>query len=610
MSEQTQAYIAQLLAELQNRFSESPDRVPMMVLEDPRDSDCWIQFSPNALDVRYPFEENPESILHELAVPVPSSLELPEWTPNGHLAFNYDGSLVDDAARFIAAYADAVFERSPIGWTLEEDFFDDDPEKVSKPPEDEIIAEIARSSAADLLQPESPAEDEAPTAAPPKKQRTRLQRVVRRALMIGVLLYGGLFLLKGPGTFFSFYTPGQPDTRILAGEHCYLRHAEPPGLRRMKAAATAQSRDTVPLPEGSVVSPMARRNEWLQVETQDGLRGFIAPLGAKSTFAGIVGRLPRIDPDFFICTTYENMRAETLGKKLEDVEKRYGPASSILPNGRGKEAYFLHIDSTRKGERFKGMFLVLDANSTVVDIQPDAQVKYPRLAKLPLVSLLRNFEFFGVHYRPFYQGTHWLAQGLDALARKAKGSHWSLRFLVRLVQIAIGLLILLLVFLIPCLLAYPFILVILNAPRISNGLAILLIMAINAFCFYLFFLYREVPDGSWVPLAFLFIVFSFSTGLVIHTINYNRCPCCHLMGTAVGQGSTLVGETENISVSTYDVYKGRRESETEKIEMYERRRREKTETFDNFEDHRQCANCGYRWDVSREVKTSETTRET
>jgi hypothetical protein len=609
MSEQTQAYIAQLLAELQDRFSESPDRVPMMVLEDPRDSDCWIQFSPNALDVRYPFEDYPESILHELAVPVPSSLELPEWTPNGHLAFNYDSSLVDDAARFIAAYADAVFERSPIDWTLEEDFFDDDTEQTSETPEDEIIAEIARSSAAELLQTEPPAEDEALPAAPPKKERTRFQRVVCRSLIIGVLLYGGLFLLKGPGTFFSFYTPGQPENRIVAGEHCYLRHADPPGLRRMKAASTAQSRDAIPLPEGSAVSPMARRNEWVQVETEDGLRGFIAPLGAKSTFAGIAERLPRIDPRFFICTTYEHMRAETLGKKLEDVEKRYGPASSILPNGRGKEAYFQQIDSTRNNERFKGMFLVLDADRTVVDIQPDAQVTYPLLAKLPLVSLLRNVEFFGVHYRPFYQGTHWLAQGLDTLAQKAKGSHWSIRFLLRLVQMAIGLLILLLVFLIPCLLAYPFILVILNSPRISNGLAILLIMAINAFSFYLFFIYREVPDGSWVPLAFLFIVFSFSTGFVIHTINYNRCPCCHLMGTAVGKGSTFVGETENISVGTYDVYKGQRETDTKIIKRYERRRRERTETFDNFEDHRQCANCGCRWDVSRKVKTSESTRD-
>lgn len=608
MNEQTKAYIEELLNRLQESFSQDETRIPMMVLEDPEDSDCWIQFSSNTLDVRYPFQEEPESRLQALNIPIPSSLEAPEWASDDHLAFHYDGSQTDEAACFLAAYADAVFERSPVGWTLEEDSFDNEQEEDSQSPDDEFIAKAARSMVDDLLQPEPSSGNEPPVQAR-KKERTPFQHAVRFSLIVGAVLYGGIFFLKGPGAFFSFYKSGRPENRISVGDHCYLRHCSFSELRRLKAESSAQSRDGFLLPEGSFVSPTACCADWIQVETPDGRRGFIPPLGPNSQFAEIIRHLPRINPKFVFCTTYKRMRTETIGKKLRNVEKRYGPASSVLPNGGTREAYFQHIDSTRDGKRYKGMFLTLDASDTIVDIQPDAMVNYPLLAKLPLVKFFREREFFGLHYHSFYQRANWLVSGVNMLSEKVRKAHWSIRFIVGVISALIGLLFYAVLFSVPHLLVYPFSSVILHSPRIENGLAELLIVILNAFSFYLFSIYREVPDGGWLPLIFLFIVFVSWVKAIDHDITYHRCPNCHLMNTALDKGSTFLGETEAVSVGTYDVYKGTRETDTEIIKKYERHRREKTETFDNFDDHRQCSNCGYRWDVSREVKTSESTRE-
>lgn len=327
----------------------------------------------------------------------------------------------------------------------------------------------------------------------------------------------------------------------------------------------------------------AEERKWFRVKTEAGEKGFLHIQGALPDFAV---ELPEYDHR---ATTYwreDRLRAAVVGRTVDEVEARFGAPLAMQVKGGAGFLYYHRLHFARDGDELSKIRMPVGGGK-VTDLEAQYRVS-SIVEELPLAHTIRGLEIGMALQRmdtlPFMdtsdvEGWRWWAQS-------------ALKWLV--------------VFLILVLPHFP-------AKWATTGLGyvrplpnLVVTLAGVGLClsaFYVYFVFwslhglHEEQFFLALPLA---VVASFSLKIITGRIAYHRCPDCHAMFSATDEGTDLVGKTHVTINKSKDVYRGKRETSTEIIHQYERQHWKERETELRYDDHRQCAECGYRWDVRHE----------
>ncbi|NOX90637.1 MAG: hypothetical protein GXO77_16665 [Calditrichaeota bacterium] len=319
----------------------------------------------------------------------------------------------------------------------------------------------------------------------------------------------------------------------------------------------------------------------------------------------IFNNIPHINQTYYYHTTPNTLRRQMIGKPLTEIEKRYGTATSVIKANGKNQAFFRHLIVVDGKKHYKGLLVKLDGNNVAKDMEYTGKAGTRFYDHFPLVKEMWKFEPNRISNASFYRTTENKInfQWWDDF----KNMNWFTKIIGWIVFIIILLLGIFLLFSIPRLLVSPAMQLFTFTRFFGNGMVKFISFLIYLSAAYLFFVYMILFLDQWVlPAIASVIVFGFWWKQHLSNISYNRCPSCRTMYSALNEGETYTGRSKNVTWGSYDVYKGKTETESTITHNYERRSKKTTEIIDHYLDHRMCARCGSRWDVDREEKESYT----
>jgi hypothetical protein len=321
----------------------------------------------------------------------------------------------------------------------------------------------------------------------------------------------------------------------------------------------------------------------------------------------IYNNIPEINQLYNYHTNISMIQKNMIGKSLSEIESQYGTASSVLKVNGKHQAYFRYLIVVDQKKHHEGILVNLDDNDVAKNIEytDEGQTRY--FDHFPLVNTMRNLEIDKKTGFEFYKNEgiqfQWWENFMDM--------NWFTMIIGWIVKIIILLIVIFLIFSIPRLFVSPIMQLFAFTRFFGNGMVKLINSLIYLAATYLFFVLMIIIMDQWlIPAIGSVLVFVLWWKRHISNISYNRCPYCHTMYSALDEGSTYKGQTENVTWGTYDVYKGSSThySGDTKITTsnYDRRDKKTTEIIDHYLDHRMCARCSYQWDVDRDEKEKYT----
>ena len=265
-----------------------------------------------------------------------------------------------------------------------------------------------------------------------------------------------------------------------------------------------------------------------------------------------------------------------------------GQPSAIMKNIGQTTYYYPQIEVYHEGLRYKWVNFTAK-NSIVVSSELIGEGSTSFIDKLPLyLSIKKNNKLNFLDKLPDIK-----------LFENVRQHHWIVRVLIRIFQFIL----ILVFFSIARIIAFQLMRLLALIRPLSNGLVLTFSYLINLVLNYIYFIYliSHVITEDYIFTAVV-MLFMLVVGhrRIRNRILYYRCPNCHLMWTALDQGSDVVGKkhiTENKSetrlTGDYTSSSGQRVKEYTRYHWKERK------TEKQIRDHRQCNNCGYNWDVER-----------
>ncbi len=336
-------------------------------------------------------------------------------------------------------------------------------------------------------------------------------------------------------------------------------------------------------------------DRYLKIKFEDGRTLW----GLENDFTlPIMHSLPEIEQLFAHVTNQEKVKSNFMGQPLSEFEQQYGSALSII----NKQAYFEHLVVADKKMHYDGVFLNLDEQNNIKDIQYLNNGRQRKYEIFPLVATFRNAEIQNIErsflYERDFEWKWW---------NNFKQKNWITRIIAGIVWFIRLALIIIVIFSVPRIVIAPLLQIFLFCKCLSNGTVILFSLIVMLVAYYLYFVLVILELDQWlIPLAGSLVFFIFWLRKLITDISYNRCPNCNSMYSALSEGSSFMGRKTTKTRGTYDVYKGTTETSTTITKKYERRDKLTTKHVDSYLDHRMCAMCGYKWDVDREEVDEKT----
>jgi len=338
-----------------------------------------------------------------------------------------------------------------------------------------------------------------------------------------------------------------------------------------------------------------------KIRTEKGQTGYFPFYLLETTFQN---SLPELSMTFEFPTTEKNIKNNIVGSNLSDIEKKYGPARSILNVATKKVAFFDQHNFVKDGKRYYGIFLQLDKNNKVTNYEYYKSSRLHLYDRLPLAGTLRKMEPFSLLKLGFYKGKKLSFKWLDNFRNK----NGFARMIGDIFYFILMLPLILLFFSFPRLIMNPFMVLIGNWRALQKGLVLKINFMIYAFGTYFFFIWMALlMDSTIVPLIFMVIAFRIWWFFYDRNIRLNRCPQCNTMNVGLDKGRTFTGETYKEGYGTYNKYIGTTETDTQIIHNYEKRTYFTRKVFKHFLHSRECVRCGYDWNVA-ETETSEGTK--
>lgn len=317
--------------------------------------------------------------------------------------------------------------------------------------------------------------------------------------------------------------------------------------------------------------------------------------------------LPKIAQLFNYQTTMDVLNNKALGKPLEKVEKRYGPATAIISTNGELLAYFRQIVVVKDRKHYDDV-LIMNVNSdTMVEgFKLPEKTETHFYDRFPLLNSVRKLEPSRTQIGTLISKDD---SGYMQWWQNFKDIHWTTRILGWIIGIIVGIIIFLLFFSIPRLVINPLFQLFMFTKFLGNWQVKLVNFLIYLAASYFFFLYMTIIMDQWlIPAIGTVLTFVFWWRMYSTKITYNRCPSCNTMYSAIDEGSTFTGRTKHVTWGTYDVYKGTKETSTTRTKMYERRDKKEVELVDHYLEHRTCSVCGYKWDIQSEETAKKYTK--
>jgi len=368
------------------------------------------------------------------------------------------------------------------------------------------------------------------------------------------------------------------------------------------------------LKKGEMVRPLATVSALtgskcivLQVETEDGQRGYILSKSIDESCYNELHELPKIRQTYTYITSFDTFSGYVMGKSIEEIEKKYGLSDSIILHGDVKTMYFDFIDLTKDKKHYSGVFLVANKSNKIIDISLGDLKKYAFVEKLFLAEFLRSNDLFGFNgYRYDFKTNPlslYLFPILKSFEKSFESLGWFAWLIALLFKVLFGIVYIFMIYSIPRLLSYPFFRLIWYNDNFSNGQVVVLSAAISLPLFYVFFLIISLnsPSNAFFNAIFIAVTCFFWYRFDSEYLEYNRCPNCNVMKSAFALGSEHTGTSNVESWSYYDVYKGTTETSDQIIRNYKREAERTVKSYDEYLDYRKCVNCGQEWTVSRSV---------
>lgn len=319
----------------------------------------------------------------------------------------------------------------------------------------------------------------------------------------------------------------------------------------------------------------------------------------------IYNDIPDINTSFFYRTNLDKANENILGKSITEIEKCYGPASSILKVKDTIKAYFKHLVIVNERKNYKGVAIILNDSLVAQAIEINEYGKGRFYNIFPLINTIRNFEPNKIFNYSFYTDNEIKLQWWQDF----RDINWITGIIAWIVIWLLRGIIFILIFLIPWATVSPIINLFAFSTRFSNGT-----LKLYAYLFYLplsyvFFTFMILIMDQWlIPALITLLDLGIWTTIYISNLEYNRCPNCNTMHSALDKGTTFKGQSSSSTWGTYDVDKGttrktvstgHKKTLTTTTHHYERRDKKTTTTVRRYLDHRTCFRCGYEWDISR-----------
>jgi len=307
--------------------------------------------------------------------------------------------------------------------------------------------------------------------------------------------------------------------------------------------------------------------------------------------------IPKIHDRFVYSTTKKTAERFIIGKSQEDIENHYGLALFVDKTKGKHRSFFRHLDIVDDERHYKGIFVDFDKNGLGKNITYKDRGETRFLDIFPYVEELREYEpnkimRFILYDRYRFQPQWW---------NNFRQYNMFTGFLCFGVDVLIWIFSIILFILFSRIVVNPILQLFTFTSVLNNGIVILLSTIVIFVAAYLSFILLIFIEDGFFFIGLIFILVLVAMMLRNKSnIQYNRCPSCHTMYSALGEGSTYTGRTTSVTWGTYNVDKGITGSGSNKIQHIEQRSKKTTEDVDHYLDHRLCASCGYNWDVDRE----------
>ena len=102
--------------------------------------------------------------------------------------------------------------------------------------------------------------------------------------------------------------------------------------------------------------------------------------------------IPNINTSFLYRTNLDKANENILGKSISEIEKRYGPASSIIKVKDTLRAYFKYLVIVNERKDHKGVAIILNDSLVAQAIEIKDYGRKRTYNIFPLVNIIRNFE--------------------------------------------------------------------------------------------------------------------------------------------------------------------------------------------------------------------------
>lgn len=349
-----------------------------------------------------------------------------------------------------------------------------------------------------------------------------------------------------------------------------------------------------------------RTNNYLKVKLDDGKFRWVIEENLRYL---IFESIPEINPEFEFKTNYSTIKNKVIGDSISGIEKQYGKVTSLFNKNNEKQVFLKHLTVYKNDRHYDGVVVTINSDN-LADSLFFIEEGSTSGIKLPLLKQIRGIEPTRIFNYSFYINNIPELNWWDSF-RNYYG--WITRSIAWVIKMGIIAFILFLFYSLGRILAAPFMQLTAYTTILSNG-KVKFVNYLLLFAFtYMLYLYTVLITDQWFFIGILAVgTVQYWYSMHSFTIDYDRCPSCFTMFTAMDLGTTQDGISKHTSTSKEDHYVGtnttKRGNTTYHTRNYVRLTKRTTDVYQNYTDNRGCLMCGHEWGIKMAKKIGSSSK--
>ena len=340
------------------------------------------------------------------------------------------------------------------------------------------------------------------------------------------------------------------------------------------------------LKKGTIVTGfgLSKNGSVHYVKTEKGKKGAVIRQYAKPLVEKTV-------PEYHPQTAYafyfkDDIDTQVLQKNDSVLIEKFGNPGALVFDKEQDTWFYTNIETYHNGLRYKGIKFFVKDNIVVSD-SVIGKGASSFVDKLPLYLTVKKINFLKSDD----------STKKVSLFKNVSKRHWTVRFLIRIFQFILGILFISIAHFIVLFITMR----IARIPSLNNGMVLLIgyILSISLNYLYFIFLLAHVIQQPYFLTFAMAVVLYFSLKTITSRINYHRCPQCRTMWSSIDKGSKVAEQTHITDNKSRRKFSHTTRTDYSETNHYVTKKWKEYSTEQEIKDFRQCANCGYRWNVER-----------